>query len=201
MHHLFLATRNAHKTRELAQILGPGFMLEDLSSHPEVGEVLENGATFLENARLKALTISQNIGGLVLADDSGLEIDSLGGAPGIYSARYAGEKATDAANRQKLLAELALLPAGASRAARFRCILVLARADGVVATFEGAVHGHILLEERGTDGFGYDPIFQPDGFEQSFAEISPAEKNAISHRAMAAAKLRTFLRATSPAPC
>ena len=155
--------------------------------------MVEDGATFFENARLKALTISRQIAGLILADDSGLEVDSLGGAPGIYSARYAGENATDEANRQKLLVELSLLRLGSSRAARFRCSLVLARAGQVLATFEGAVKGQILPEERGRDGFGYDPLFQPDGFEQSFAELSSEEKNAISHRAKAAAKLRTFL--------
>lgn len=195
---LFLATRNAHKTRELAQMLGPDFVLEDLRARPEIGEVVEDGATFFENARLKALTISRQIAGLILADDSGLEVDSLGGAPGVYSARYAGEGATDEANRRKLLAEMSLLPASASRDARFRCVLVLARDGQVLASFDGAVEGQILAEERGAGGFGYDPLFQPDGFGKSFAELGPEEKNAISHRAVAAAQLRTFLEAGDP---
>ncbi|MEO8043809.1 MAG: RdgB/HAM1 family non-canonical purine NTP pyrophosphatase [Spartobacteria bacterium] len=197
---LIFATRNAHKTREMGQILGPDFALEDLRAHPEIGAAVEDGATFLENARLKALTISRQLGGLVLADDSGLEVDSLGGAPGIFSARFAGEGVSDESNRGKLRAELALLPAGTSRAARFRCSLVLARAGEVVASFEGSVEGIILEEERGGGGFGYDPLFQPDGSARSFAELSPAKKNAISHRARAAEKLRTFLQATDRSP-
>ncbi|MEO5718265.1 MAG: RdgB/HAM1 family non-canonical purine NTP pyrophosphatase [Chthoniobacterales bacterium] len=194
MHHLFFASRNAHKTRELAQILGPDFALEDLRSHPEIGEVIESGATFLENAQLKAVTISQQVKGLVLADDSGLEVDSLGVAPGVYSARYAGESANDERNRDKLRAELSRLPPHALRTARFRCVLVLARDGAVLATFDGAVDGQILEAECGEGGFGYDPIFRPDGFQKSFAELTPAEKNAISHRAVAAVKLRSFLK-------
>ncbi|MDQ3415002.1 MAG: RdgB/HAM1 family non-canonical purine NTP pyrophosphatase [Verrucomicrobiota bacterium] len=200
MHELFLATRNPHKTRELGQILGPGFALEDLRRRPDLGEVIEDGTTFLENARLKAVTISQQVAGLVVADDSGLEVDSLGGAPGVCSARYAGEGATDEANRRRLLEELNRLPGGSSRAARFRCVLVLARDGDVLATFDGAVTGQILGAERGDAGFGYDPLFQPDGFERSCAELRPEEKNAISHRAVAAAKLRIFLRSTGSAP-
>ncbi len=195
MHRIFLASRNGHKTRELAQILGADFVLEDLRSHPEIGEVIEDGATFLENARLKAVTISRQLPGLILADDSGLEVDSLGGAPGVYSARYAGVGATDEMNRHKLRDELGRLAKDASRAARFRCVLVLARDGNVLATSEGDVRGQILDGERGGAGFGYDPVFQPDGFEKSFAELSPKEKNAISHRAAAAAKLRTFFEA------
>lgn len=199
-YHLLLASRNAHKTRELAQILGSDFALEDLRSHPEMSEVIEDGTTFFENARLKAVTISQQLPGLVLADDSGLEVDSLDGAPGVYSARYAGEGATDETNRRRLLDELNRLLGGSSRAARFRCVLVLARDGDVLATFDGAVTGQILGAERGDAGFGYDPLFQPDGFERSFAELTPEEKNAMSHRAAAAEKLRTFLRSTVSAP-
>ncbi len=200
MHRLFLATRNAHKTQELAQILGPGFALEDLRSRPEIGEVVEDGATFLENARLKAVTVSRQLPGLVLADDSGLEVDSLGGAPGIFSARYAGVGATDEANRRRLRDELGALAESSLRAARFRCVLVLAREGDVLASFEGSVDGQILRTERGEGGFGYDPLFQPNGFEKSFAELTPVEKNAISHRAAAAAKLRSFLEAAGSAP-
>lgn len=195
MHELFLATRNPHKTRELGQILGPGFALEDLRRRPDLGEVIEDGTTFFENARLKAVTISQQVAGLVVADDSGLEVDLLGGAPGVFSARYAGVGATDETNRRKVREEMARLPPHSSRAARFRCVLVLARDGDLLASFEGAVEGQILNEERGLGGFGYDPLFQPDGFEKSFAELSSTEKNAISHRAVAARKLRTFLEA------
>ncbi|MDQ3117529.1 MAG: RdgB/HAM1 family non-canonical purine NTP pyrophosphatase [Verrucomicrobiota bacterium] len=200
MHELFLATRNPHKTRELAQILGPGFALEDLRRRPDLGEVIEDGTTFFENARLKAVTISQQVAGLVVADDSGLEVDSLGGAPGIFSARYAGVGATDEANRHRLRDELGLLAEGSSRAARFRCVLVLAREGDVLASFEGSVDGQILRTECDEGGFGYDPLFQPDGFEKSFAELTSREKNAISHRAAAAAQLRTFLEAAGSPP-
>ncbi len=200
MHQFLLASRNVHKTRELAQILGPDFALEDLRNHPEIGEVVEDGATFLENALLKAVTISQQIPDLVVADDSGLEVDALGGAPGIYSARYAGEDATDETNRRKLLAELDRLADDSSRAARFRCVLVLAERGRVRASFDGVVAGQILHAERGEGGFGYDPLFQPDGFEKSFSELSAVEKNAISHRAVAAAQLRSFLESPDESP-
>jgi XTP/dITP diphosphohydrolase len=194
---LLLATRNAHKRREFKEILGGAFALEDLRGHPEIDEVVEDGATFEENARLKAMTVSRQLPGLVMADDSGLEVDSLGGAPGIYSARYAGEGATEAANRQKLLGALAHFPAGAERRARFRCVLVLARGGQALGTFEGAVEGEIMRVERGTDGFGYDSIFRANGFRKTFAELSTAEKNAISHRAAAAKQLRAFLQTAS----
>ena len=190
MIHLQLATRNAHKTREFRLLLGAGFALEDLGAHPEIGEIAENGATFAENARIKAITVSRRVSGLVLADDSGLEVDSLGGRPGVFSARYAGEKASDAQNRRKLLATLA--EPRLVRTARFRCVLVLARSGESIASFAGAVEGTIVRTERGEDGFGYDALFQPNGFEQTFAELSPAEKNALSHRGMAVAQLREF---------
>jgi XTP/dITP diphosphohydrolase len=185
---LQLATHNANKMREFRELLGPEFALEDLISHPEI---VEDGATFLENARIKALALARVWPGLVVADDSGLEVDSLGGAPGVRSARYAGEKATDAENRQKLLAALAASPV--SRRARFRCVLVLAQAGKVRASFEGSIEGKIVVTERGAAGFGYDPIFQPVGFEKTFAEMSAAEKNALSHRGAAVAQLREYL--------
>lgn len=193
MRHLFLATRNPHKTRELAAMLGAEFSLEDLRDHPEIGEVTEDGATFAENARIKALAISRQLPGLVLADDSGLEVDSLGGAPGIYSARYGGTSATDETNRRKLLEELARIPPDSPRTGRFCCVLALAWGGQVLATFTGAVEGRIVREERGASGFGYDPLFQPDGLDRTFAELPGAEKNAISHRGAAMANLRKFL--------
>ncbi|MEO6506757.1 MAG: RdgB/HAM1 family non-canonical purine NTP pyrophosphatase [Chthoniobacterales bacterium] len=195
MTRLLIATRNPHKTREFAQMLGADFVLEDLLAHPEIAEVPEVGTTFTENAHLKATEVSRQVDGLVLADDSGLEVDSLGGGPGVYSARYAGERATDAENRHKLLSELAPLDADSPRRARFRCVLVLVRAGDVLAMLEGTVEGCILEEERGQMGFGYDPLFQPVGFDRTFAELSAEEKNSISHRAVAVSKLRDFLRA------
>ena len=127
----------------------------------------------------------------MLADDSGLEVDSLGGAPGIFSARYAGAKANDAENRRKLLVALGANP---ERAARFRCVLSLARGGEEVAMFERAVEGEIVREERGRDGFGYDSLFQPAGWTRTFAEMSAVEKNALSHRAAAVKQLHDFLR-------
>jgi XTP/dITP diphosphohydrolase len=194
MHHLFLATRNPHKTRELAAMLGAEYLLEDLRSHPEIEEIVEDGATFAENARFKARAVSQRLSGLVLADDSGLEVDSLGGDPGVRSARFAGDRATDAENRSRLLRELAKLPEGTSWAARFRCVLALAHRGEVVATFEGLVEGEIASSERGTGGFGYDPLFRPRGREKTFAEMSPDEKDRLSHRGAAVEHLRRFFR-------
>ena len=174
-------------------MLGADFILEDLTSHPEIGQVVEDGATFGENSRLKAVTISRQVAGLVMADDSGLEVDSLGGAPGIFSARYAGAGASDEANRRKLLEELARLGPDAARIARFRCVLALARKGQLLATFEGTVEGAIVRVRRGAGGFGYDALFQPNGFARTIAEMSAEEKNAISHRGRAVGQLRDFL--------
>jgi XTP/dITP diphosphohydrolase len=192
---LIIATRNSAKTREFAAVLGGDFKLVDLSAYPDLPEVAETGRTFGENARLKALTISRHLPGLVLADDSGLEVDSLSGAPGVFSARYAGLGASDEANRQKLLAELAKLGPDASRKARFRCILVLARDGRILTICEGTVVGKIVAQARGQSGFGYDPLFQPNEVSETFAELSAARKNSISHRGRAARKLKRFLRA------
>ena len=194
MHQLLLATRNAHKTREFAEILGDGFEIRDLTEVAELPAVEETGLTFEANAILKAVETSKHFEGLVVADDSGLEVDALQGAPGIYSARYAGEKATDAANIAKLLAELARC-GPAPHTARFRCAIALARQGEVLRTFAGAVEGTIVGAPRGSAGFGYDPVFQPNGFEQTFAELNPVEKNRISHRARAIRLLRAALLA------
>ena len=179
---LLLATRNAHKTREFAQLLGDEFKVVDLNSFPKIQAVEETGSTFSENAILKAICASETIVDLVLADDSGLEVDALGGAPGVYSARYAGENATDEQNVTKLLRELESM---SDRSARFRCVLVLARGGKVLGTFEGVAEGVIIDAPRGSAGFGYDPIFVPTGFEQTFAELPGEMKNQISHRAKA----------------
>ena len=192
---LLLATHNAHKTGEFVEMLGAEFALEDLGGHPEIGAVIEDGASFAENARLKALAVARQLPGLVLADDSGLEVDSLGGAPGVFSARYAGPGATDAANRRKLLDEMAVVAPNVPRTARFRCILVLARGGEVLAIFDAAVEGEITAAERGGGGFGYDSLFQPGGRIETFAQLTAAEKNALSHRGAAVAQLRDFLRA------
>ncbi len=184
---LLLATRNAHKTREFAQILGGEFAVSDLTSSTEIPPVEETGCTFEENAVLKAVTISKTRPGLVVADDSGLEVDVLGGAPGIFSARYSGESATDQENIGKLLQELR---EAADRRACFRCVIVLARKGETLAVFAGELEGTISLEPRGKNGFGYDPIFIPAGHDRTFAELGEETKNRISHRARAVAQLR-----------
>ncbi|PYI40646.1 MAG: non-canonical purine NTP pyrophosphatase, RdgB/HAM1 family [Verrucomicrobia bacterium] len=191
---LLVATRNAHKTREIQHILGSGFSVRDLRAYPQISEIIETGTSFEENAKLKALGVSTKLPGLVIADDSGLEVDALGGAPGIHSARYAGANATDTEKIDKLLEELARVRAkNDSRRARFHCLLALARNGEVLGVFEGTVKGQITQQPRGSHGFGYDPIFVPKGFERTFGELGPAEKNQLSHRARALEKLRTFL--------
>jgi len=192
VHRLLLATRNSRKTREFAEILGDGFEVRDLADAAELPAVEETGLNFEANAILKAVEISKQFEELVVADDSGLEVDALQGAPGIYSARYAGEQATDAANVAKLLAALARQNP-APRSARFRCSLALARGGEVLATFDGVVEGRIVDAPRGEAGFGYDPVFQPRGFDQTFGELSASEKNRISHRAHAIRLLRAAL--------
>jgi len=193
MRQLLLATRNPHKTREFAEILGVEFVIRDLADELELPAVEETGSTFAENAALKALATSTHFPGFVVADDSGLEVDLLGGAPGIYSARYAGSDASDEENVAKLLTELAGHPSDLPASARFRCLLALAREGKLLGTFEGVVEGTIVDEPQGSAGFGYDPVFQPTGSTQTFAELSPVEKNRISHRARAIQLLRANL--------
>jgi XTP/dITP diphosphohydrolase len=195
MQQLLLATRNSHKTREFAEILGEGFDIRDLAD-VDLPVVEESGLTFEANAILKAVGTSKHFQALVVADDSGLEVDALQGAPGIYSARYAAEPATDADNVAKLLAELTLYDS-APYSARFRCWLALAQGGKLLETFDGVVEGTIVGVPRGRAGFGYDPVFQPHGFKQTFAELSMVEKNQISHRARAIRPLRTALLAKS----
>jgi XTP/dITP diphosphohydrolase len=192
---LLLATRNAHKTREFRELLGPGFDVIDLSSFPEIAIPKETGCTFEENATLKAIAASKQLPSLVIADDSGLEVDAFGGAPGIFSARYAGENAGDVPNVNKLLRELRKRNiATEKRSARFRCVIALAQNGKVLGVFEGFVEGKIVEPPRGSGGFGYDPIFEPKGFDQTFAEMTAESKNQISHRGQAIAALRKALR-------
>lgn len=180
-------------------MLGGAWEVSDLNAHPEVTAPEETGETFAENAAIKALAASARFGGMVLADDSGLEVDALGGAPGVRSARYAGEQATDADNRARLLREMERTGArGRARAARFRCVLALAENGEVLGTFHGAVEGVIIPAERGAGGFGYDSLFVPDGYCQSFAELPAEVKNRESHRARALQALRAQMLATAP---
>jgi XTP/dITP diphosphohydrolase len=189
---LFIATRNSHKTAEIAAMLGPAWDVSDLRAHPEVPSPEETGATFMENAEIKAVAASRVVAGLVLADDSGLAVDALGGEPGVRSARYAGDLASDSDNRAKLLRALAGV---SERRAWFHCAIALAEAGTVRGRFEGAVEGRIILEERGAGGFGYDALFAPDGFEQTFGELPSARKNTLSHRSRALAEAVKFLAA------
>jgi len=192
---IVVATRNRHKTREIQDILGSKFLVRDLAAHPDIPEIFESGISFEENATLKALTASRQLPALVIADDSGLEVDALGGAPGIYSARYAGANGSDSAKIDKVLSELARVGAtDDARRARFRCVVALARNGDLLETFEGTVEGRIDDAARGHSGFGYDPIFIPDGFKQTFGELPKELKNTISHRAKAIRALADRLR-------
>lgn len=193
MQDLLVATGNSHKTAEIRAILGADYVVSDLKAHPELPEVKETGTTFLENATLKAVEISKQVEGLILSDDSGLEVDALGGEPGVYSSRYAGEAGNDAANNKKLLHEL---QGEDSRTARFRCVMVLAQDGEVLASFDGAVEGRMLSELHGEGGFGYDPLFVPVGYDQTFSQLSEEIKNQLSHRAVAMQKVVAWLAAS-----
>lgn len=188
---LLVATGNRHKAGEIREILGEAWVVEDLRDHPDIVSAEETGCTFGDNAALKAVAASGTYPGIVLADDSGLEVDALQGRPGVRSARYAGEAATDAENRTLLLKELDGVPPE-QRSARFRCAIAIARGGELLAACDGAVEGMILAVERGEGGFGYDSLFVPDGHELTFAELPGDLKNRESHRARAmkeAAKL------------
>jgi XTP/dITP diphosphohydrolase len=190
MKKLVFATNNEHKLRELRQILNGEFELLSLSDIGCNEEIPETGATLENNASQKSYYIWNKYGLDCFADDTGLEIDALNNEPGVYSARYAGEEKSSAANMQKVLDKLNGV---SNRRARFRCVFSLV-IDGHEKQFEGIVEGVILSEKQGEGGFGYDPIFKPDGFLHSFASLSPLEKNSISHRGRAVMKLVDYLK-------
>ena len=198
---VIVATRNAHKLREIRAILGSGGVeLVGLDAFPSAPEVEEDEETFEGNAVKKAVTVARACGLPALGDDSGLEVFALNSAPGVRSARYAGEPPDHAANNRKLLDALR---AATDRRARFRCVLALAAPDGSVRTVEGRCEGSIATVPRGVHGFGYDPVFLPEGAERTFAEMEPAEKNRLSHRAralMAARSVWNEFRATADVP-
>ena len=187
---LVIATRNAHKTQEIREMIGDRFEVRDANDFPGLPAVEETGTTFLENATLKAVAISREVAGKVLSDDSGLEVDALGGAPGVWSSSYGGEEGNHPKNNARLLAEMA---GKEDRAARFRCTMVLAEGGEVLADFSGTVEGRILEAPYGAGGFGYDPLFAPEGHEKSFAELGAEVKNALSHRGRALAKFIAWL--------
>ena len=187
---LIIATRNPHKTAEIRAMIDDRFEVLDVTAFPECPEIPETGTSFLENARLKALGISALVGGFVLSDDSGLEVDALGGAPGVWSSSFGGEEGNHARNNARLLSEMA---GKTERRARFRCTMVLAENGREMAHFSGIVEGRIIDAPRGAQGFGYDPLFIPDGHEATFAELGDAVKNSLSHRSRALAQVIDFL--------
>lgn len=197
---ILVASGNRHKVREIAQILGPRFRVLGLDALASAPRVIENGRTFRANARIKALKVRDRALKLrasfdvVIADDSGLAVRALGGRPGIRSARYAGPRADDASNRRKLLEALV---GRRDRRAAFECVIAAVRLQprSIPRFFRGTVKGRIVDGQRGAGGFGYDPVFQPEGFARTFGELSAATKNRLSHRARALQKLKRWLGA------
>lgn len=190
---IIIATNNKGKAKEFKSLFAEyGYKIKTLHDFPEIRDVEETGNTFYENALQKATFISQALDTIVLADDSGLEVDALDGAPGIYSARFAGEHGNDQKNNKKLLEELKNTPEE-ERTANFHCSLVLVRPDKEPLHVVGTVDGLILQEPTGDNGFGYDPLFFVPELDKSMAELTSDQKNAISHRAQAIIKLRDHL--------
>jgi XTP/dITP diphosphohydrolase len=196
---LCLATRNANKVAEMAGVLEPWWIVKSSADYPELEEIEETGDTFLANATLKAQATSVTIPDYVLADDSGLECDALDGAPGVFSSRYGGIPSSTEKNNAKLLEELnrvgAVTPQ--QRAARYRCVLALAREGEIIQTFDGACEGTIAMTAKGTGGFGYDPLFIPQGYARTFGQLGAKTKANLSHRALALKKFIAWCK-TNP---
>lgn len=191
---LVLATRNRKKIDEIMRIThNLGVRVLTFDDFPGCPEVEEDGTTFEENATKKAVTVAQFTGIASLADDSGLEVEALNGAPGVLSARYAGEGADDRKNVEALLREMQFLT---NRKARFVCCMALAYPGGAIRIFNGYAEGTIGAEPRGSNGFGYDPVFYPAGHTITFAEMSDREKDSLSHRGMALEKLSQYINQT-----
>jgi len=190
---IVIATLNQNKLEEFKALL-EGFTATVLSlrDFPQFPPVVEDGSSFYENALKKATNVARYTGKLTIADDSGLEVDALGGRPGVYSSRFAGENASDGENNARLLRELHGVPFD-KRGACFRCVLVVAKPEGEMAFVEGECKGIIIDEPRGNYGFGYDPVFLVPEYNKTFSEIRPEEKNRISHRAKALQKLLKLL--------
>lgn len=197
---LVIATRNAHKLEEINAIFNfQGLEVFSAFEFPDIPDVIEDRDSLEGNAAKKAVEVAKATGSWAMADDSGLEVFALNGAPGVYSARYAGEECSYEANNEKLLRELA---GKADRSAQFRTVIALSDPEGKVQTLEGKCLGKIIEELRGTNGFGYDPLFIPDGYTETFAELDAAIKNKISHRARALQNAQTewegFLKNGNP---
>lgn len=192
---LVLATKNKGKIAEIVKIIAdlPQIEILSLMDFPEIPPIAETGKTFTENAMLKAKTVARFTGHWALADDSGLTVAYLKGAPGVYSARYAGENATDAENNTKLLAALKGVPME-KRQAAFVCVMALCNPEGACYICEGRCEGAIALAPKGTHGFGYDPIFYVPSYNKTMAELGPEVKNKISHRAAALQQLKPLLQ-------
>lgn len=195
---IIFATGNTHKLREAQEILGPGFELTTPQALGCTEEIPENATTFEGNAKEKAQYLWDRFGLPCFADDSGLEVDALNGAPGVYSARYAGPQKNDADNLQKLLEDLQHIPeqdaqGQALRTARFRCVIALMLEDGC-HLFHGTSEGCITTAPSGNGGFGYDPVFRPLGYDRNFSELSAEEKNSISHRGSALRAMAQWLK-------
>jgi len=189
MHVLVFATNNDHKAREVSQILGPEFEIKTLKDIGCFEEIEETEPTLEGNALLKARYVRENYGYDCFSEDTGLEVESLDGAPGVHTARYAGESRDPEANISKLLQELA---GKSNRNARFRTVIALAY-EGTETLLEGICAGRIATEKHGNQGFGYDPVFMPEGYDQTFAELGEEVKNKVSHRAIATEKFRQML--------
>ena len=197
---LVVASANPDKAKEIVAVLSEALDVELVPRPADVPEVIEDGDTLLDNARLKAQALMKATGAAAVADDTGLEVDALGGAPGIYAARYAGEDATYADNVAKVLRELgALDDGGGERRARFKTVALVAFPDGSELWAEGVINGTIARAPHGDQGFGYDPIFEPEGADgRTFAQMSPAEKGAMSHRGRAFRALARMLAESAP---
>ena len=197
---LCIATRNPNKAQEMAPVLAPFWEVKCSADYPEMAQledIEETGDSFLANATLKAVATSQVVSDYVLADDSGLEVDALNGAPGVFSARYGGIPSSPEKNKAKLLDELAKLNATTpeQRVARFRCVLVLAKEGEVIESFDGACEGTIAPGPKGANGFGYDPLFIPKGYKQTFGQLTEKTKTNLSHRGLALKKFLEWCKA------
>lgn len=195
-----IATRNVNKAREMAPVLAQFWEVKCSADYAEMealDDIAETGDTFLANATIKAVATSQTVSNYVLADDSGLECDALDGAPGVFSARYGGIPSSTEKNNTKLLQELERVGATTpqQRSARFRCVLVLAKEGEVLGSFEGVCEGTIALAPKGTNGFGYDPLFVPQGYARSFGQLSEKTKMGLSHRGLALNKFAEWCKA------